>query len=68
MDRKAAKDAGMGQPMITERHENDLDVGIEFDRGSELHFEFSATDPALRPGMGRESQSVEIRRNLHALG
>ena len=26
MDRKAAKDAGMGQPMMTERQQNDLDV------------------------------------------
>jgi hypothetical protein len=30
-----------------------VSVGIEFDRGSELHFGFSATDRALRPGMGR---------------
>jgi hypothetical protein len=26
MDREAAKDAGMGQPMMTKGHENDLDV------------------------------------------
>ena len=26
MDRKAAEDAGMGQPMMTKGHENDLDV------------------------------------------
>jgi hypothetical protein len=26
MNRKAAEDAGMGQPVMTERHEHDLDV------------------------------------------
>ena len=45
MDRKAAKDAGMGQPMMTERHENDLDV-----HGFKMG----------RPGLGADKEGLRL--------